>query len=91
MANVIIDYSRLHGMIRPYPELCQMYWHLRYCRDWDESGRVKWYRRIRKEKKRLILDGHHPEFIRLLCRHLANPRNLSPLARLLGCRNGPAS
>lgn len=51
MANVIIDYSRLHGMIRPYPELCQMYWHLRYCRDWDESGRVKWYRRIRKRKK----------------------------------------
>lgn len=91
MANVIIDYSRLHGMIHPYPELRSMYWHLRYCRNWDSAGRRKWYRRIQKEKERLVFSGSNPEFIRLLCRHLCNPRDLFSLAKLLRCSHGSVS
>lgn len=52
-----------------------LYWMLRNGRKWDQAHRRKYYRRIEREKKRLIDSGVDPELVRLLCRHLANPRN----------------
>ena len=51
------------------------YWHLRYCRGYDEARRRKEYRRIAAEKKRLQAGGVDSETIRLLCRHLVNLQN----------------
>lgn len=59
------------------------YWFLRYCRSWDSAGRRRRYRRIAVEKKRLIESGVDFEELRLLCRHLANPRNRRAEERLL--------
>lgn len=63
--------------------LCNLYWHLRYNRKWNEAKRRKYYRYIAVEKKRLIETGVDPELVRLLCRHLADPRNRHAEARYL--------
>ncbi len=51
------------------------YWHLRCARGFDGARIRKEYRRIEAEKKRLHAAGVCPEVVRLLCRHMVNPRN----------------
>lgn len=62
-----------------YPEwsqtICQHYWHLRFARGFDLARIRKEYRRIAAEKKRLQVEGVDRELVRLLCRHMVNPRN----------------
>jgi len=62
-----------------YPEWAQRiqhhYWHLRYARGFDSARIRKQYRRIEGEKKRLHEAGVDRELVRLLCRHMVNPRN----------------
>lgn len=56
--------------------LRNLYWKLRYRRVFDNAVRVKMYREIQKEKRRLCEEvGVDQEEVRLLCRHLANPSN----------------
>lgn len=56
-------------------KLCNLYWHLRYNREWNEAKRRKYYRYVAYEKKRLYETGVDPELLRLLCRHLVNLQN----------------
>ena len=62
-----------------YPEWAQSiqhyYWHLRFARGFDSARIRKQYRRIEGEKKRLHEAGVDRELVRLLCRHMVNPRN----------------
>lgn len=51
------------------------YWPLRYARGFDGARIRKQYRLIEKEKKRLHEAGVDREIVRLLCRHMVNPRN----------------
>ena len=53
----------------------QRYWFLRYARGFDLARIRKEYRKIEKEKKRLQEAGVDGELVRLLCRHMVNPRN----------------
>jgi hypothetical protein len=53
--------SKLHGM----------YWFVRAAR--IQRERRKWYRRVAKERLRLVESGVDPEEVRLMCRWLANP------------------
>lgn len=62
--------------------LRNMYWQLRMLRAHDEAGRVKWYRRIRKERIRLHSLGFDQEYTRLYCRFLANTKNEAAMRRL---------
>lgn len=57
------------------------YWHLRYSRGWDAARVRKFYRRIKSEKDSLIRQGVNAELVRLLCRHLCNPKNEVALVR----------
>ncbi len=65
-----------------YPSWADMiiyhYWPLRNARSFDTARIRKQYRLIEKEKKRLHEAGVDGELVRLLCRHMVNPRN--PLA-----------
>lgn len=63
--------------------LRNLYWYLRYHRNWNEAKRRASYRRIAAEKKRLIESGVDAELVRLLCRHLANTRDQHAEARYL--------
>jgi hypothetical protein len=56
--------------------LCNLYWRLRYCRQWNQACRRRYYRKMAVEKKRLEQEGVDRELVRLFCRHLSNPRNL---------------
>lgn len=56
-----------------FSPLMNIYWHIRAAR--KPSIRRKYYRLAAVEKKRLIDSGVDCEELRLLCRHLANPRN----------------
>jgi hypothetical protein len=56
-----------------YSTLYNIYWHIRASR--NPSTKRKYYRYAADEKKRLVLAGVDREELRLLCRHLANPRN----------------
>jgi hypothetical protein len=62
-----------------YPEwsngIRNYYWHLRIARSFDSAKIRKQYRRIAAEKKRLQSEGVDSELLRLLCRHMVNPRN----------------
>lgn len=62
-----------------YPEWSQMirthYWPLRYARAFDDARVRKQYRLIAVEKKRLQGEGVDSELIRLLCRHMVNPKS----------------
>lgn len=51
------------------------YWPLRYARAFDGARVRKQYRLIAGEKKRLHKEGVDSELVRLLCRHMVNPRN----------------
>jgi hypothetical protein len=51
------------------------YWPLRYARGFDLARIRKQYRLISVEKKRLQIEGVDSELVRLLCRHMVNPRN----------------
>lgn len=62
--------------------LANLYWMLRYYGHRDQARRRKFYRRIAAEKKRLQEAGVDGEEIRLLCRHLANPRHRQAVERL---------
>ncbi len=62
-------YSEWSNGIRNY------YWHLRMARGFDLAKIRKQYRRIAAEKKRLQDEGVDSELLRLLCRHMVNPRN----------------
>jgi hypothetical protein len=63
----------------PYPDwsasIRNYYWHLRYARGFHVAPIRKLYRRIAAEKKRLDERGVDRELVRLLCRHMVNPRN----------------
>ena len=49
---------------------------LRYKRIWDVAARRRYYRKIEKEKRRLVEEvGVDQEEVRLLCRYLANLKN----------------
>ncbi|BBJ22615.1 hypothetical protein W01_05420 [Candidatus Nitrotoga sp. AM1P] len=62
-----------------YPEwsssIRNHYWHLRYARGFDLVRIRKRYRYIAAEKKRLRNEGVNAEVLRLLCRHMVNPKN----------------
>lgn len=62
-------------MIDPieYATLRNCYWHLRAVRPYDQAARRKWYRRIEKEREKLIAAGASREHVRLYCRFLADP------------------
>lgn len=60
-----------------------LYWFLRYHRNYDEAKRRKLYRQIAAEKKRLHETGVDPELVRLVCRFLANPKNQRAKLRYL--------
>ncbi|SFF12856.1 hypothetical protein SAMN05428977_105324 [Nitrosomonas sp. Nm166] len=62
-------------------KLYSLYWFIRYYRR-NRPVKRRYYRYVAKEKKRLIALGADAEEIRLLCRHLANPRNERTEARL---------
>lgn len=51
------------------------YWILRSVRGFNTSRIRQQYRLIVKEKKRLHDAGVDSEVVRLLCRHMVNPRN----------------
>lgn len=70
-----ISYPEYSATIRNY------YWLLRYYGR-DTARRRKLYRQIAAEKKRLHEAGVDFEELRLLCRHLANPRNRAAADRL---------
>ena len=55
--------------------LRNLYWHLRYRRAFDTAARMRYYRKIQAEKKRLHGEGVDQEEVRLLCRALSNPKN----------------
>lgn len=54
--------------------LRQLYWQLRWCRVYRYSEVRKSYRRIKRERRRLVAAGVDGEAVRLLCRYLSNPR-----------------
>jgi len=57
-------------------KLRNLYWIKRNLRSWDLAGRRAIYRKIAKEKRRLVEQvGVDQEEVRLLCRHLANTRD----------------
>lgn len=61
----------------PYSStLANLYWMLRYHRGRSQAARRRYYRYIEAEKNRLFLAGFDREEIRLLCRHLSEPRNI---------------
>lgn len=64
-------------------DLRHFYWKLREVRSFDNAARVKWYRRIKKEKDRLVQLGFSSEHIRLYCRYMSNPQMDSPALRRL--------
>lgn len=67
----------------PFEGLRQLYWQLRSVRSFDNAARVRFYRRIRKERDRLESLGFSIEHVRLYCRYLSNPVVQSPaLSRL---------
>jgi len=55
------------------PHLANLYWQLRMHRHLGEAARRFWYRRIDKEKRRLLLTGVDGEELRLYCLFLADP------------------
>lgn len=57
-----------------FSNLSNFYWRLRACRTHDAAGRLRWYRRIKKEKDRLASFGYLAEHLRLFCLYMANPR-----------------
>ena len=57
----------------PFQVLRQFYWQLRGVRSFDNAARVRWYRKIRKERSRLEDLGFSVEHVRLYCRYLSNP------------------
>lgn len=63
--------------------LRNLYWFLRYHRNWQESKRRMYYRRIAVEKKRLTESGVDPELVRLYCRFLSDTRNQHAEVRYL--------
>ncbi len=63
-----------------YANLFNHYWFIRYAR--HASAKRRYYRYAEKEKKRLLEAGVDPEELRLLCRHLINPRNRHAEKRL---------
>ena len=67
----------------PFAELRNLYWHLRRVRCFDSAARRKYYRRIRRERDRLVQSGYDRELVRLFCRYMSNPAPDSPaLVRL---------
>lgn len=66
-----------------YCKLRNLYWMLRATRSYDTAARRKWYRRIRIERDRLVVEGATQEHVRLYCRYLSNPLSDSPALRRL--------
>ena len=64
-----------------FGKLYNLYWFIRYNRR-NKPVKRRYYRYVSKEKNRLIALGADAEEIRLLCRHLANPRCEQTEARL---------
>lgn len=54
-------------------ELSYLYWYLRMTR--FPAAKQRYYRRIRKEKTRLIAAGVCPFLVHAVCKRLANPRS----------------
>lgn len=67
-----------------FSELHNLYWFIRYTR--IRSVKRKYYRRVAKEKKRLLEAGIDKEELRLLCRFLSNLRNERAENRLISYR-----
>lgn len=61
--------------------LRNLYWFLRYRRKYDTAARMRYYRKIQAEKKRLHEAGVDQEELRLLCRYLANTKNKNAESR----------
>lgn len=72
----VADFEAEAGALRA------LYWRLRDARF---SQRMTWYRRIRKEKGRLIGLGIAAEPLRLYCLYLADPRREQRYKRFLEC------
>lgn len=49
-----------------------LYWFLRYKRQWDTAARRLYYRKIRAERDRLVASGVDAEWVRLFCRWQSN-------------------
>ena len=64
-----------------FGKLHNLYWFIRYNRR-NKPVKRRYYRYVSKEKKRLLELGADAEEIRLLCRHLANPRQKKTVIRL---------
>lgn len=66
-----------------FSKLHNLYYFVRICRAYDQARQRRLYRQIAKEKKRLVAIGVDGEQVRLLCRLLANPKNLYAQKRYL--------
>ena len=49
-----------------------LYWFLRYRRQWNSAARRRYYRKIRVERDRLVASGIDAEWVRLFCRWQSN-------------------
>jgi hypothetical protein len=58
------------------------YWHLRYCRVWNSACKQRQWRKIRREKKRLLMAGVPYIEVHLVTRVLCNPQNQNAQGRL---------
>lgn len=66
-----------------FSKLHNLYYTLRFCRSYDKARQRRLYRQIAKEKARLVAAGVDAEQVRLLCRLLANPKNMHAQKRYL--------
>lgn len=66
-----------------FSKLHNLYYFVRLCRAYDQARQRRLYRQIAKEKKRLVAAGVDAEQVRLLCRLLANPKNMHAQRRYL--------
>lgn len=76
---LIVSFVKGYMIFYRYPdwsaEIRHHYWILRSVRGFDSARLRKQYRLIEREKKRLYDAGVDKEVVRLLCRHMVNPRN----------------
>ena len=75
--------------------LANLYCRLRFVRRFDEAGRRKFYRYIAHERQLLVSSGVDAEYVRLICRHLADMTKSDRLAAIrryeaaVSCREHP--
>lgn len=65
---------------RELAHIRSLYWRLRAIRAYDQAARRKWYRRIKRERERVLAQGWDSEHLRIYCRMMADPLRLERVA-----------